>query len=265
MAHGEWREGLDGFKQNSDEALDELVDALVSSEYCVVMTGAGVSTESGIPDFRGPRGLWKNQDMVELLSLETLYGRPQLFYTEGLSVLNGMRDKEPNPAHKAIATLEAAHVVKAVITQNIDALHQKAGAKRVIEIHGHLRTCSCDTCKAVYPFEYMADEVRDGSIPPRCIICNGTVRPDVVFFDDQMPDAFREAMEEASKSDFMLVVGSSLSVAPAAYLPGMACSFGIINLEPTPYDEKAVAVVRGKAGEVLPKIAEKVLRLRGMT
>jgi len=246
-----------------NEFLVNLAKAMLSAQYVIVITGAGVSTESGIPDFRGPKGLWRNEDVVRLLSLETLYGDPRLFYSKGLELLRDMRGKRPNPAHKAIAQLEKAGVVKAVITQNVDGLHQAAGSKRVLEIHGHLRTSSCDTCKARYPFEYLVDEFNAGNIPPRCIICNGVVRPDVVFFDDPMPQEFQEAVKEAQLSDFALVVGSSLMVAPAAYLPGMVPSLGIVNLEPTPYDEKAVAVIREKAGIVLPRLVRLIEHMSG--
>ena len=127
-------------------AIGDLAHTLRQSRYTVVLTGAGVSTESDIPDFRGSGGLWKKLDSMKLLSLDTLYYEPELFYTEGLELLNTMRGKQPNAAHKALAWLEQRSLVQAVITQNIDGLHYESGSKRVLEMHGNLRTCSCLRC-----------------------------------------------------------------------------------------------------------------------
>jgi len=235
--------------------IGRLASAILSARYPVVLTGAGISTESGIPDFRGQHGLWVNKEVTDILSLETLYGKPELFYSKGMKLLKLFQGKEPNPAHKALALLEKISVVKTIITQNIDGLHQAAGSENVLEIHGNLRTCSCDKCKAVFPFQFIENSVAEDIVPPRCLQCGGIVRPDVVFFDDPMPGEFNKAIEEVQRSDFLLVVGSSLQVAPAAYLPGMVPRLCIINLEPTPYDDKATVVIHEKAGKVLSNLA----------
>lgn len=234
-------------------AIKDLAHAIRLSKYTVVLTGAGVSTESGIPDFGGSRGLWKNLDAMRLLSLETLYYQPRLFYTEGLELLNTMRGKKPNAAHKALAWLEQRSLVHAVITQNIDGLHYESGSKKVLEMHGNLRTCTCLDCQTKTSFESLADQVSRGKIPPKCK-CTGILRPDVVFFGDPMPPSFEEAIQQAQKADLMLVVGSSLQVAPVSYLPSLAKQIAIINLEPTPYDNAATIVIHDKAGIVLRKL-----------
>lgn len=244
-----------------DDLVMKLARSIVEARYPVVLTGAGVSTESGIPDFRGPNGLWRNEEIMDLLSLDTLYFMPDLFYSRGLEVLRVLRGKKPNPAHRAIARLEELCVVKSVITQNIDGLHLEAGSQNVIEIHGNLRTCSCEKCRSTFPFEHIEVSVAKGVIPPKCPRCGGIVRPDVVFFGDPMPEDFNRAVDEARRSDFMLVVGSSLQVAPAAYLPEMVERLGIINLEPTPYDKSALVVIHDKAGKVLPEVVKEVERL----
>jgi len=236
-------------------AVRALAHALKRSKYTVVLTGAGVSTESGIPDFRGSRGLWKNRDAMELLSLETLYYRPELFYTEGLRLLNTMRGKKPNAAHKALAWLEERSLVHTIITQNIDGLHYESGSKRVLEMHGHLRTCHCLECGNTASFQSLLDAVESGQIPPRCS-CGGILRPDVVFFGDPMPPTFGEAVHEARKAELMLVVGSSLQVAPVSYLPSLSKEIAIVNLEPTPYDRTASIVIHNKAGIVFKELID---------
>lgn len=236
-------------------AIKDLAHALKNSRYTVVLTGAGISTESGIPDFRGSGGLWKARDAMELLSLETLYYRPELFYTEGLRLLNTMRGKQPNAAHKALAWLEQRSLVNSIITQNIDGLHYESGSKRVLEMHGNLRTSSCLECRRKTSFESLADAVAKGQIPPKCH-CGGILRPDVVFFGDPMPPCFDEVVQEARQAELMLVVGSSLQVAPVSYLPSLSKQLAIINLEPTPYDNAASIVIRNKAGVVFEELLD---------
>jgi NAD-dependent deacetylase len=246
-----------------DEALRKIARMLVESLHAVALTGAGVSTESGLPDFRSRGGLWQDQDAVRLLSLEVLYGDPLRFYSRGLHLLRTFRGRSPNAAHRALARLEEMGLLKCVITQNIDGLHQAAGSQNVLEIHGHLRTASCLVCRRVFPFDFLEETVSAGRIPPECPACGGTMRPDVVFFGDPMAPDFERAVEECSRSDFMLVVGSSLQVAPAAYLPGLVPRIAIVNLEPTAYDDAAEAVIHGKAGTVLTELVRVVEELAG--
>lgn len=237
--------------------VETLARYLAESRHTVALTGAGVSTESGIPDFRGSRGLWRSQDAVDLLSLDTLYYHPDLFYSEGLELLQTMRAKEPNSAHRALAFLEQKSLVSTVITQNIDGLHQDAGSKNVLEIHGNLRTSSCVLCHKQFSLDFLARQVEQGTVPPKCS-CGGVLRPDVVFFGDPMPQCFNYAIDEAQKADLMLVVGSSLQVAPVAHLPSLARELAIVNLEPTPYDHAASVVIHRKAGEVLVELTKRL-------
>ncbi|MGB9866886.1 MAG: SIR2 family NAD-dependent protein deacylase [Bacillota bacterium] len=239
--------------------VSRLADLVCSANHFVVLTGAGVSTESGLPDFRGRgTGLWEEVDPMEVLSADALEYRPDLFYTTGLSLLGAFTEVEPNEAHKALARLEQAGLLKAVITQNIDSLHQKAGSRRVIEVHGHLREATCMECGRKFPFCKLAEKAKAGEVPPRCE-CGGKMRPDVVLFGDPMPPAFAEAVEEANRSDFMLVIGSSLQVAPAAYLPRLAGRLAIINMEPTPYDWRAEVVIREKAGLTMSQLIQELV------
>lgn len=231
---------------------------MAKTRRTMVFTGAGVSTESGIPDFRGRKGVWRDMDAVKLLSLDTLYGNPPLFYTKGVEFLETLRGKQPNPAHRAIAELENMGVVSSVVTQNIDGLHQLGGSQNVIEIHGNLRTCRCRACPYKTSWEDMRETAKRGEIPPLCPECGGWVRPCVVFFEDPMTEDFARAMDEARNSDLVLVVGSSLQVAPASYVPEVVPQMAIINLEPTPYDPRASVVINGRAGQVLPKLVDMV-------
>lgn len=235
-----------------------LARLLLDSEYAIVISGAGISTESGIPDFRSSNGLWKNQDALELLSLKTLYGDPWRFYDVGFELLKSFLNKNPNEAHKVVAKLEQMGLVKSVITQNIDGLHQMAGSKNVIEIHGNLKHSYCDSCGSLFPLDMIRKSVDKKRIPPPCPNCRGVLRPNVVFFDDQMQDSFIAAIDETKKADFALIIGSSLQVAPAAYLPSSIPSIGILNLTPTPYDSRSQVVIRDKAVKTMSGLLDEI-------
>jgi NAD-dependent deacetylase len=227
------------------------------SKYAMVLTGAGLSTESGIPDFRSPgTGLWEKMDPMEALSADVLNNDPEKFYKLGFKILRGMEDAEPNDAHVVLAKLEEKGYVKGVITQNIDNLHFKAGSKKIYEVHGNTRTSHCVKCHAKYDFKELGRQVDSGIKVPKCKKCGGMLRPDVVMFGDMMPPDFQRAMEEAQKADLLIVIGSSLEVAPVCYLPGMADHLIIINLTSTPYDRQADAVFHEKAGTVMNQIAD---------
>lgn len=226
----------------------------------LVLTGAGVSTESGIPDFRSPgSGLWENHDPMEILSTRILWHKPQIFYQVGFPILMGFKNAQPNPAHQVLALWEQKGIVKAVVTQNIDSLHFKAGSRRVLEIHGHLRTGHCQSCRQTYPIEVIEEKVKQKDIPPHCS-CGGIIRPDVVLFGDMLPPSFTEA-EKLSHQFPLLVVGSSLQVSPANFLPAHAPFLVIVNLSSTPFDARADYLIRGKAGEVLTRINEIIEKL----
>jgi NAD-dependent deacetylase len=219
-------------------------------------TGAGISTESGIPDFRSPgTGLWEKVDPIKTATVDVLLKDPKYFYETNFDRFSRLENYDPNDAHFALASLEKLGFLKGVITQNIDGLHGKAGSKKVWEVHGHVRTCSCLKCQAVFSFNLARQKVNNGELPPLCEKCNGVLRPDVVLFGDSMSADFFTA-EQALRGlcDILLVVGSSLTVYPAAMLLRFANELIIINLQPTDYDSEAAVIIREKCGEALNKI-----------
>jgi len=251
--------------QSTDAKVDALVDALSESETAVVLTGAGVSTASGIPSFRGEDGLWNEFDEMAF-HRRRLDADPAGFWTDRVDLREriygdepGGDAIEPNAAHEALAALEAAGHVDAVLTQNIDGLHQDAGSEQVIELHGTHRHVACDDCGARQAAGPVFERAADGELPPRCG-CGGVLRPDVVLFGESLPgEAIEEANRLAHRADCFLAVGSSLTVHPAAGLPARAArsgaTLGIVNLEPTEKDDAAAVVVRDDVTTILPAIA----------
>lgn len=214
----------------------EFVEILMSAKNAVVLTGAGVSTASGIPDFRGPKGIYKKFP-PDIFDIEKFYANPERFYSFAKDSLFSMLDAKPNETHILIAKLEEKGFIKAVITQNIDGLHQKAGNKVVLELHGSINKFFCISCKKVYD----ANEVRkkvEKELVPKCV-CGSLIRPDVVFFGEPLPQkTLQEAMRYSQSADLMIVMGSSLVVYPAAYLPMITVENG----------GKLVIVNRGETG-----------------
>ncbi|HIE12680.1 MAG TPA: NAD-dependent protein deacylase [Desulfotomaculum sp.] len=249
-----------GQTKNAAARLFQAAELLRQASRAYAFTGAGVSTESGIPDFRAPgTGLWSNPELLSLATGDALRQDPVRFYSAFLPQWLRYRKAEPNPAHKALADLEAKGILSGVITQNIDGLHRKAGSQTVYEVHGHLRHLVCSDCCETANFEVAVAALQQGTLPPRCR-CGGMLRPDVVLFGETMAPDFDRAMAELHQGcDVMLVVGSSLKVFPAASLVGFADCFIIINLEPTPLDHRAAVVIHGSAGDVMPRIAALVL------
>jgi len=217
------------------------------------LTGAGMSTESGIPDFRSPgTGLWEKVDPIATSSADVLYNNPKLFYEVGFTRFVTIGSAEPNTGHYALAGLEDLGLLRGLVTQNIDGLHVRAGSKNVWEVHGHLRTGHCLGCKRRFPFSELIQQVEQKRIPPSCEYCSNMLRPDVTLFGDPMPAQFFEARETLEKEcDLMLVAGSSLVVYPVADLPRLAKKLIIINLAPTDYDIEADVVIREKCGRTL--------------
>ncbi|WP_151191801.1 SIR2 family NAD-dependent protein deacylase [Desulfotomaculum copahuensis] len=214
------------------------------------LTGAGVSTESGIPDFRSPgTGLWTKYDPMQVASLSSLRRDPAAFYAVNLPRWQTFEGVQPNDAHLSLARLEKHGYLVGVITQNIDSLHRIAGSRRVWEVHGHLRTCHCMDCERSYPFRELTERAAARGLP-RCAACNGVLRPDVVLFEDQMSDDFYKATRALTGCQLLLVAGSSLQVYPAAGLPQYARRVVIINREETPWDEQAVLVIHASTGRV---------------
>lgn len=242
--------------QNEVQALARLLESCRGRT--AVFTGAGMSTESGIPDFRSPgTGLWSYIDPMEYLSVDALYARPQTFWKYFAQVFGPTLDAQPNAGHRALAVLEKEGYVHTIITQNIDGLHQKAGAENVLEVHGHLRTVHCRSCGRTYPMKEALAQLPKKSVPC-CEKCGRHVRPDVVLFGDMMPVAFNQAVQAVERSQLVLVVGSSLTVSPANTLAFHTPHLAIVNRDPTPADGRADVAVRGLAGETLPAVIQEL-------
>jgi len=235
-----------------------LVELIASRQPCVVLTGAGVSTESGIPDFRSPSGLWAKVDPMEYASLQAFRADPEKvwrFYAPRIEMLTGA---EPNAAHLALAELERRGLVTAVVTQNIDLLHERAGSREVVEVHGSIRTATCPSCGAVHPLAEVVAQVEAEGMP-RCRECEAVLKPDVVFFGELLPEAaIDRAYELARASALMLVVGSALEVHPIAELPletlRAGGSLAIVNRGPTALDDRAELKVDASAGETFSNV-----------
>jgi NAD-dependent deacetylase len=228
----------------------------------VVFTGAGVSTESGIPDFRSPGGFWTRFD-PEDFTIDRFLASPETRRKQWRFLMAGdlFRDTGPNAAHEAIAELERLGKLDCVITQNIDNLHQRAGNApgRVFELHGNMRWIRCLDCGERFSLEEILGKHAAVDEPPSCEDCGGILKPDVVFFGEALPDqTLREATRHASQCDLFIVVGSSLVVYPAAYMPLYAKQSGaelvIVNLTPTPADKIADVVIHASAGETMGRI-----------
>lgn len=238
--------------------IKQAAELIRQSRYMVALTGAGHSTASGIPDFRSPdSGLWERADPMVVASVWSFRQDPKTFYQWIRPLVRTMLDAQPNPAHLALAELESRGILKAVITQNIDNLHQRAGSQRVLELHGHMREATCVRCYKVIPIEPLIEPMLDGQVP-RCE-CGGVLKPNVILFGEQLPvRVFNQARAEAKRCDLFLVAGSSLEVIPAADLPSLALNSGakglIVNYQSTDFDRHAQVVIHGDVTEILPRI-----------
>lgn len=233
------------------DKISRLAELIDNHKPVFALTGAGVSTESGIPDFRSPgTGLWTKFDPIKTASLSALRKNPGEFYRNTLDRWTSYAGASPNDTHRALALMEKMGHLVGVITQNIDGLHRLAGSRRVWEVHGHMRTCHCMDCKENYPFDELVKKYRGGENPPLCRACGGVLRPDVVLFEDTMSKDFFNAIEAVKGCQLMLVVGSSLQVYPVAGLPEFARRVAIVNREPTPWDDRAELVIHESAGKV---------------
>lgn len=241
-------------KQENIIKIQKIREILYSSEHAVFFGGAGVSTDSGIPDFRGTGGLYTGSGVNNeyYLSRECLNNEPQRFY-EFYRKNMIFPDSKPNRTHKALAELEKKGIIKAVITQNIDGLHQEAGSDRVLELHGTVSRYYCTECKTVYGKECLDSS----SIAPICEICGALVRPDVTLYGEYLDGmTFTEAQNEVKQADVLIVGGSSLRVNPAAYLVHEfnGSHLIIINYSPTPYDSKAEYVISESISDVFDNL-----------
>lgn len=246
-------------------AVDEVAALILSSERTVVFTGAGISTESGIPDFRGPKGLWTKYDPEEftiqrfLSSAEHRKKQWKILAEGGLT-----RQAKPNPAHYAVAELEKIGKLDCVITQNIDNLHQKAGnsPEKVFELHGNMQRVRCLNCGKLLPMESILKRLEAEEVP-ECTACRGILKPDVIFFGESLPrQTLEDATYHARNSDLFIVIGSTLVVYPAAYMPVYALESGaklvIINLGETSFDSHARVRINSKAGEIMSQVIGKI-------
>ncbi|MFC1916808.1 NAD-dependent deacetylase [Chloroflexota bacterium] len=279
-----------------DQLIERAAKDLLSSKYAIALTGAGISTESGIPDFRGPSGIWTKNPEAErraYRSYERFTVDPKGWWQERLTTQSPLGDLEqakPNAGHLALAELENLGILKCVITQNVDGLHEKAGIGRLLEYHGSALKLRCMSCNSRFSrgdFD-LHKLLEDDMLPPRCPNCNGIVKTDGVAFGEPIPsDVARDSLEEAWKCDVMLICGTSAVVFPFANLPRVARERKIererrtdtnlsavdkvpeviiieVNAEPTPLTEEGISdyLIQGKTGEVLPGIVEQVKRLK---
>jgi len=248
-----------------DFLVDKVAALILESSRVIVFTGAGISTESGIPDFRSPGGIWTKFDpddftIQKFMSSEKTRRMQWQMLAEG----SLLKDAEPNQAHHAVAELEKLGKITCVITQNIDNLHQKAGSSpdKVFELHGNMKFVRCMSCDRRFPVDDILVRLDREEIPD-CQFCRGILKPDAVFFGESLPQqALNDAIQHARHCDLFIVIGSTLVVYPAAYMPMYAVESGaklvIINLSPTPMDAKAAALITASAGETMSRIVEKV-------
>ncbi len=240
-------------------AAEELAGLIRSSERVVALTGAGVSVPSGIPDFRTPgKGLWAKVDPMAVATIDAFHRDTKRFWDFYRPRFHDLADKEPNSAHEVLAELERRGLLEAVITQNIDRLHRKAGSEEVIEVHGSIATASCTSCPASYPLEQV-ESLFDADGIATCTGCAGKVKPDVVLFGEMLPaEAMARADELCSAADLLLCVGSSLEVYPVAGLPevtlGQGGRIAIVTRSSTPYDGDAVVRLSGDVADELQAV-----------
>ena len=246
-------------------ALDDAAELFHKAQRVVVLTGAGISTPSGIPDFRSEgTGLWSRDEPLEAASLNTFRTAPEKFFHWFRPLAGQIFYASPNPAHTALAEYEHAGHHEIILTQNIDGLHQKAGSRHVVEMHGSLRTLSCTQCYRKFPAEDFLKPYIEHGIIPQCSNCNGILKPDVILFGEQLPQsAWQEAQRAAHQCDLMLVAGSSLEVLPVAGLPVQALDRGahliVINNTPTYIDLRADIVITDNVATVLPEIMKRAI------
>jgi NAD-dependent deacetylase len=232
-----------------------------NANKAVALTGAGISVPSGIPDFRSPgSGLWDKVDPIEVATIDAFRRNPEKFYAFMGPLSKVVETAKPNPAHMALAEWERLGKLHSVITQNIDNMHQRAGSRKVIELHGNGAFAHCMNCRAEIKQAEIVSRLESGGGVPRCD-CGGVIKPDVVLFGESLPfKQLVQAERDAESCDVMVVVGSSLTVAPASMLPQAALAGGaaviVINLQSTYMDSQAAVVLREKVEEALPAITE---------
>jgi len=245
--------------------LEDAAELFRTAQRVVVLTGAGISTPSGIPDFRSEgSGLWSRDEPLEVASLSTFRTAPERFFNWFRPLASQIFYDQPNPAHIALAEYEQAGNQKTILTQNIDGLHQKAGSSHVVEVHGTLRTLSCTQCYKQFPSEiFLKAFIENGTIP-QCPTCAGILKPDVILFGEQLPQSAWEAAQRAARQcDLMIVAGSSLEVMPVAGLPLQALESGahlvVINNTETYVNVRADMVITENVATILPQIIKRAM------
>jgi NAD-dependent deacetylase len=246
-------------------AIQHAADLIRAASYVMVLTGAGVSTPSGIPDFRSPSsGIWNKLDPIAVASIWGYHEHPELFYRWFMPLARQIRQARPNPAHFALAQMEQVARLHLLVTQNIDGLHQTAGSRHVVELHGHLRTASCLQCTQQTDLDIIWPLAERGQVA-RCEHCGGLMKPDVILFGEPLPyDALRAAQEAALFCDVLVSIGTSLEVEPASDLPYLARRSGsrviIVNRQPTSADKIADVAIHDDVASVLPDLVRALRR-----
>ncbi|MFX1418045.1 MAG: NAD-dependent deacetylase [Promethearchaeota archaeon] len=249
------------------EKIRRAAELLYQSKNAIVLTGAGISTESGIPDFRGESGIWEKYKPEKYGTIQAFLRDPSKFWKMAEDIAPTLFSAEPNPGHYAIADLEKKNIIKAVITQNVDQLHQKAGSVIVYEVHGNINRFNCLGCRASYNKEQLLRKLKkEKHKAPGCDYCGAPLKPSAVLFGENLPN-FEKYMsiDLAKKSDLMLIAGSSLEVAPVCDLPLYTLHGGgkliIVNDEPTSLDQRADIIFNNKTGTILPLIVEEINKI----
>ncbi len=256
---------MNQFSRQTFDAVEFAAELLKGARRAVVLTGAGISTPSGIPDFRSEgTGLWSQEQSLDVASQLTFRTHPEKFFEWFRPLVRQIYFAKPNLAHIALAELESMGFLRAILTQNIDLLHQKAGSKRIIQLHGTMSTLSCTQCYRQFDSEeYLLPFVENGRIP-HCPECSAILKPDVILFGEQLPQKMLcEAQLEARTCDLIIVIGSSLEVLPVAGLPMQAIDRGahliIINNSPTYLNIRADIVLQEDTALIIPAIVERVI------
>ena len=246
--------------QDIEQQIETAADILRTAQYVTALTGAGISTPSGIPDFRSPSsGMWDSADPMVVASIYGFKQQPDAFYKWVRPLIKLTANAQPNPAHYALRDLEKRGLLKNIITQNIDILHSKAGSETVYEVHGHLRELECLACGVTTAAEAAMLNLAETGEMPTCEACGGLVKPKVILFGEMLPVEILQAAEQAAQlCDVMLVIGSSLEVAPVNRLPHIVKERGakliLINLGETDIDSVADVVIRADVAQALPAI-----------
>lgn len=243
-------------RNKAKEIAETILHTIKNGGKVVVLTGAGISTESGIPDFRSPGGIW-NKFNPAIFSSDVLYKNPKKFYESSLKLLEflySVKNAKPNKAHIILAKMEAKGYISSVITQNIDGLHNKAGSKKVYEVHGNLEEGYCTSCGIKVTFNLLIEKILSKEFPPRCDKCSGILRPNIILFGDLLPYSFLDATEEVKNSGLLIIIGSSLEVTPVNSLPYESKKFIIINECRTYFDSMAFLCWHEKASIALEYI-----------